>query len=144
MKIPAGTKLAAKGFYLFGLANSGLEVPAKKGDTTIYIRNTDGMSVGDTIQIGTGSVMETRRIASIKTPPVPADRGGRRGRGGFGPRGGGGPTTLWQPLPDGPVITIPTGSKSVPVTSVAGFEVGQKMAIGYGATYPTVAQAIEK
>ncbi len=144
MKIPAGTKIAAKGFYLFGLANSGLEVPAKKGDTTIYVRNTDGMSVGDTIQIGTGSAMETRRIASIKTPPVPADTGGRRGRGGFGPRGGGGPTTLWQPLPDGPVITIPTGSKSVPVTSVAGFEVGQKMAIGYGATYPTVAQAIEK
>ena len=102
------------------------------------------MSVGDTIQIGTGSAMETRKIASIKTPPVPADTGGRRGRGGFGPRGGDGPTTVWQPLPDGPVIKVPAGSTSVPVTSVAGFEVGQKMAIGYGATYPTVSQVIEK
>ena len=42
------------------------------------------------------------------------------------------------------MITIPAGSTNVPVTSVAGFEVGQKMAIGYGATYPAVAQAVEK
>src|SRR6185436_886295 len=41
-------------------------------------------------------------------------------------------TTLWQPLPDGPVITIPAGSTNVPVTSTSGFTVGQKMAIGYG------------
>jgi len=41
-------------------------------------------------------------------------------------------TPLWQPLPDGPVITIPAGSTNVPVTSTAGFKVGQKMAIGYG------------
>ncbi len=53
-------------------------------------------------------------------------------------------TTLWQPLPDGPVITIPVGSTNIPVASVAGFKVGQKMAIGYGATYPAVAQSIEK
>ena len=31
VKIPAGTKLAAKGFYLLGLANSGLAVPAQQG-----------------------------------------------------------------------------------------------------------------
>src|SRR6266568_4389133 len=41
-------------------------------------------------------------------------------------------TPLWQPLPDGPVITIPTGSTNVPVTSTSGFAVGQKMAVGYG------------
>jgi hypothetical protein len=41
-------------------------------------------------------------------------------------------TPLWQPLPDGPVITIPAGSTNVPVTSAAGFTVGQKMAIGFG------------
>src|SRR6185503_15262497 len=29
VKIPAATKLASKGFYLLGLANSGLVVPAK-------------------------------------------------------------------------------------------------------------------
>ena len=57
MKIPAGTKLAAKGFYLFGLANSGLSVPAKKGESTIYVRSTTGMTVGDEIEIDNGSTM---------------------------------------------------------------------------------------
>ncbi len=143
VKIPAGTKLAAKGFYLLGLSNSGLAVPAKKDDATIYVRSTDGMNVGDTIEIGAGSARETRQITSIQTPPVAASAGGPGGFGG--PRGGPrGQTTVWQPLPDGPVITIPAGSTNIPVTSVSGFEVGQKMAIGYGATYPAVAQAAEK
>jgi len=142
MKIPAGTTLDAKGFYLFGLANSGLEVPAKEGDTTIYVRSVDGMSVGDTIEIGTGSTKETRKIASIQSPSADEQGGGRGGFRRF--RGFGGPTTVWQPIPDGPVITIPAGSTNIPVTSTRGFEVGQKMAIGYGATYPTVAQALER
>jgi hypothetical protein len=142
VKIPTGTKLAAKGFYLLGLANSALAVAAKKGETTLYVRSVDGMSVGDTIQIDTGSAVETRKIASIGTPSesaaaAPPFGGGRRG-------GARGLTTVWQPLPDGPVMTIPAGSTNVPVTSVNGFEVGQKMAIGYGATYPTVAKAVEK
>jgi hypothetical protein len=46
-------------------------------------------------------------------------------------------TPLWQPLPDGPVITIPAGSTNVPVTSTSGFTAGQKMAIGYGGTLDT-------
>jgi hypothetical protein len=142
VKIPSGTKLSSHGFYLLGLSNSGLAVPAKKGESTIFVRNTTGMSVGDMIEIGSGSTMEKRRIASISTPPQPETPaspagGGRRG-------GTSGLTTLWQPLPDGPVITIPVGSTNIPVTSVAGFRVGQKMAIGYGATYPAVAQAREK
>ena len=33
VKIPAGTKLAAGGFYLLGLSNSGLAVPARAGDS---------------------------------------------------------------------------------------------------------------
>jgi hypothetical protein len=53
-------------------------------------------------------------------------------------------TTLWQPLPEGPVITFPAGSTNVPVTSVAGFAVGQKIALGYGATYPAVAKTQER
>jgi hypothetical protein len=125
VKIPAGTKLAARGFYLLGLANSGLAVPAHKGDTVIHVRSTTGMNVGDTIEIDTGSSVEIRKIASIGTAA-------------------GNSTTLWQPLPEGPVITIPVGSTNVPVTSVGGFEVGQKIGIGYGATYPTVAKAVEK
>ena len=146
VKIPTGTKLAAHGFYLLGLANSGLTVPAKKGDTTIYVRSTTGMSVGDMIEIDTGSVVEICKIASTRTPTEPAPSAPPFGGGFFGGRRGGtrGLTTVWQPLPDGPVITIPAGSTNVSVTSVNGFEVGQKMAIGYGATYPTVAQAIEK
>ncbi|RPH97841.1 MAG: hypothetical protein EHM72_13265 [Calditrichaeota bacterium] len=100
------------------------------------------MSVGDVVEIDAGAAMETRKIASIQTPPVAANAGDR---GGFGRRGETrGQTTVWQPLPDGPVITIPAGSTNLPVTSVTGFESGQKMAIGYGAAFPTVAQAIEK
>jgi hypothetical protein len=134
VKIPAGTKLASKGFYLLGLSNSGLAVPAKKGDSTIYARSTAGMNVGDTIEIDTGSAVETRKIAGIGTAA-------------------GNSTTVWQPLPDGPVITIPAGSTNVPFTGAGGgfgggggfaVEVGQKIGIGYGATYPTVAKAVEQ
>jgi len=141
VKIPAGTKLAAHGFYLLGLSNSGLAVPAKKGESVVYVRSTSGMSVGDVIEIGTGSAMESRKIASISTPPSPETPVTPFG---FGRRGPLGSTTVWQPLPDGPVIDIPAGSANIPVTSVAGFEVGQKMAIGYGASYPAVNQSIEK
>ncbi len=140
IEIPADTKIAAGGFYLLGLSNSGLAVQAKKGESTIYVRSATGMSVGDAIEIGTGSTKETHKITGINTqsvPEQPASPFGRRG----GPSG---QTTVWQPLPDGPIMTIPKGSTNIPVTSVAGFEVGQKMAIGYGATYPTVSQAIEK
>ena len=124
VKLPAGTKLAAGSFYLLGLSNSGLAVPARAGDTTINVRNTTGMSVGDTISIDTGSIADTRKIASIGTAASNQ-------------------TTLWQPLPDGQVITIPVGSTNVPVTSTSGFVVGEKIALGYGATYPAVAKAGE-
>ena len=83
------------------------------------------MNVGDTLNIDAGANVETRKIVSIGTAA-------------------GDPTTLWQPVPEGPVITIPAGSTNVPVTSISGFEVGGKIAIGYGATYPTVAKAIER
>ena len=125
VKIPAGTKLATGGFYLLGLSDAGLAAPARKGDTTISVRSTTGMTVGDTISIDTGSGVEARRIVSIGTAA-------------------GNNTTLWQPLPDGPVITIPAGSTNLPVTSVAGVVVGEKIALGYGATYPAVAKAIER
>ena len=121
VRIPAGTRLAARGFYLLGLSNSGLTAPAHKGDATIYVRSTTGMSVGDTVSIDG----ETRRITSIGTAAE-------------------GSTTVWQPLPDGPVVTIPAGSANVPVTSVAGFAVGDKIALGYGATYPAVAKDREQ
>src|SRR5204862_5955169 len=108
-----------------GLANSGLAITAKKGDTTIHVRNTIGMAVGDTVEIDNGTSVETRKIASIGTAA-------------------GVSTTLWQPLPEGPVITIPVGSTNVPATSVSGFEAGQKIAIGYGGAFPAVARTMEK
>ena len=123
--IPTGTKLAAHGFYLLGLSNSGLAVPPRVSDTTIFVRSTAGMAVGDTISIDSGSNAETRKIAKLGTEASNQ-------------------TTLWQPLPDGPVITVPVGSTNVPVMSVAGFAVGEKIALGYGAIYPAVARDIER
>jgi non-reducing end alpha-L-arabinofuranosidase len=142
IKIPAGTKLAAKGFYLFGLANSGLTVAAKKGESTLFLRSTSGMSVGDVVEIDNGSSLESHKIASIGTVAVPQPDASQQFGGGR-PAEPGIPTTVWQPLPDGPIITIPKGSTNVPVTNINGFKVGQKMAIGYGATYPAVSKSIE-
>src|SRR6185437_408802 len=67
VKIPAGTRLASHGFYLLGLANSGLVVPARRGDTTIHVRSTTGMNPGDTVTIGTGSNAETGQISQVGT-----------------------------------------------------------------------------
>ncbi|MEJ2502172.1 MAG: arabinofuranosidase catalytic domain-containing protein, partial [Gemmatimonadota bacterium] len=134
IEIPDGTTLAAGGFYLLGLATSGLAVPALAGDATIHVRSVEGLSAGDVIEIGTGAGVETRRITRVGTAaglvPAPSQSPFRRR---VAP---GSPTTLWQPIPEGPVITVPEGATNVPVTSVDGFEAGQKMALGHGATYP--------
>jgi len=124
VKIPAATKIAPHGFYLLGLSDSGLAVAAHKGDASISVRSVTGMKEGDTISIDTGSASETRKIASLGSPV-------------------GVNTTVWQPLPDGPVIDIPVGSSNVPVTSVNQFTVGEKIALGYGATHPAVSRSIE-
>lgn len=121
VKIPAGAKLAPGGFYLLGMSGSGLAVPARKGDTTVYVRSTTGMSAGDSITLDG----EMRKIVTVGTAAGTA-------------------TTVWQPLPDGPVIKVPVGSASVPVTSTTGFAPGEKIAIGYGATFPTVGRGVEK
>ena len=146
IRIPSGTKLAPKGFYLLGISNSGLSVEAAKGDDVIYVRSVAGIENGHEITIGTGDNAEKRTVKSVIQPQVQAQQQpqgpGSFGRGGMGFNGN--PTTLWQPLPEGPVITIPAGSNNIPVTSTAGFQVGQKMAIGYGATYPTVSNSLEK
>src|ERR1017187_7260013 len=133
VKVPAGTSLGARRFYLLGLSTSGLAVPASADDSTIYVRSTAGMNVGDTITIGSSAGAETRKIAGVGTAASA-------------------PTTLWQPLPDGPVITIPAGSTNVPFTAPGGgrgsvptiFVAGEKVALGYGATYPAASRSIEK
>jgi hypothetical protein len=125
VKIPAGKRLAPGGFYLLGLSDSGLAVPARSGETTLFVRGVMGMKVGDSVSIDTGSSAEMRKIAKVGTAASAS-------------------TTLWQPLPEGPVITIPVGSTNVPVTSTAGFEVGEKIALGYGAAFPSVGLGTEK
>ena len=144
INIPKGTKLAPKSFYLMGISNSGLSVDAKKGDNVIYVRSVTGIEAGHNITIGTGRDAEQRTVKSVIQPQAQAapQQQGMFGRGGMGFNGN--PTTLWQPLPEGPVITIPAGSNNIPVTSTAGFQVGQKMAIGYGSTYPAVSNSLEK
>ena len=142
IRIPKGTKIPAGGFYLLGISNSGLTVPAAKGDKVIYVRDVTGISVGDVIEVGTGRNAEKVRVAAVNQPapqPVPSDPRAAMRRVAPGT-----PTTLWQPLPEGPVITIPAGSNNIPVTSTADFTVGGKMAIGYGATYPVTSGQIEK
>jgi hypothetical protein len=145
INIPKGTKLAPKSFYLMGISNSGLSVDAAKGDNIIYVRSVTGIEAGHEITIGTGNEAEKRIVKNVIQPQAQAQQqpqGGMFGRGGMGFNGN--PTTLWQPLPEGPVITIPAGSTNIPVTSTAGFQVGQKMAIGYGSTYPAVSNSLEK
>jgi hypothetical protein len=124
VKIPAGTRLAPKGFYVLGLSNSGLVLPAGPGDATIHVRNVDGIKPGDTIVIGSGPDRETRKAVRVGTAAGQA-------------------TPLWQPLPDGPIITIPAGSTSVPVTTTEGFAVGDTLALGYGTAYPVDGRATE-
>ena len=125
LTIPDETELASGAFYLLGLSNSGLAVSAAAGDSNLYVTSTAGMSVGDNITIGAGSAADAATIASIGTA-VSTN------------------TTLWQPLPDGPVIVVPASSTNVPVTSTSGFVVGQRIALGHGATYPVVANTVEQ
>ncbi|MDE1918069.1 MAG: lamin tail domain-containing protein [Sphingomonadales bacterium] len=123
--VPPATHLAAKGFYLLGLANSGLAVPAPSGATSLALRDVSGIRAGDTVEIGTGASREMRKVTATGTAA-------------------GAPATLWQPLPDGPVITIPAGSTNIPVESTAGFAVGQRIALGYGTTYPVIGRDTER
>jgi hypothetical protein len=124
VKIPAGTRLAPHGFYVLGLSNSGLVLPARPGDATIHVRNIDGIKPGDTIVVGSGADRETRKVVRVGTASGQA-------------------TPLWQPLPDGPIITVPAGSTSVPVTTTEGFAVGDTLALGYGTAYPVDGRATE-
>jgi hypothetical protein len=108
IKVPPGTVLGAHRFWVLGLANSGLAAPTSAGDSTINVRSTAGMSVGDTIDVDG----ESRKIATLGTAATAN-------------------TTLWQPHPE-VIKTVPAGSTNVPVASTNGFTVGQKLGLGYG------------
>ncbi len=125
VRIPAETRIAAHGFYLLGLSDSGLAAQARAGSKRIFVRDTTGMKAGDTVQIGTDAQAEMRKIASVGTAASAR-------------------TTVWQSLPDAAVITIPAGATNVPVQSVAGFQTGEKIALGYGAGHPSVPVKLER
>ena len=110
--IPNNTKLAAKGFYLLGLAGSGLAGPANAGDTTINVTSTAGFEAGQKIDIDG----ETRTITNVGTAASAM-------------------TTLFIPVSTGPFLTLPAGTTNLPVTNAAGFEAGQKIGIDIGGNY---------
>ena len=139
IRIPSGTKLAPKAYYLLGLAGSGLAVDAAKGDEVIYVRSVEGIRPGDEILVGG----EKHRVKAVTAPAV-AETNPAVPPFGRGMQPAGTPTTVWQPLPGGHGIEIPVGSTNIPVTSVAHFAVGQKMAIGYGTDRPAVSNSLEK
>lgn len=110
--IPSDTKLAPRGFYLLGLAGSGLAASVKEGETTIQVLSVDGFQEGQQINIGG----EIRKIKSIGTPASVM-------------------TTVFVPVSTGPWLTIPAGSTNLPVTNASGFVVGQKIGIDMGGKY---------
>ena len=123
--VPAGTRLAAHGFYVLGLSNSGLATPVVAGDKVIHVRSIEGIKAGDSIRIGEGASAETRKVVQVGSAA-------------------GVVTPLWQPLPEGPVITIAPGATNVPVTSTEDLVVGEKIALGHGMEYPVVGRGREK
>jgi len=110
--IPAGTKFAAHGFYLLGLAGSGLAAPARSGEKIINVRSIIGFEAGQKIDING----ETYTIASVGTA---ASR----------------MATVFVPVSTGPWLTISAGSTNLPVSNAAGFEVDQKIGIDLGGNY---------
>jgi hypothetical protein len=110
--IPPGTKLAARGFYVLGLSGSGLAASARKGDAVIHVRGAEGFAVGQEIQLDG----EMRRIATVGRAATAM-------------------TTLFIPVSTGPWLTFPAGTGTLPVTSAAGFEVGQKIGLDIGGNF---------
>ena len=107
--IPAGTTLPSGAYYVLGSADSGLAAPANPGARVVLVRSTRGFAVGQRIDVDG----ETRQIVRVGKPAAPM-------------------TSVFVPVSTGPWLTIPAGSTKLPVTSAAGFEVGQKIGIDVG------------
>jgi hypothetical protein len=110
--IPAGTVLPSHGFYLLGLANSGLAAPVGAGEERITLRSVNGLAPGQRIDIAG----ESHTIKSVGTAAAPA-------------------TMMFVPVSTGPWLTLPPGANSIPVENVAGFAVGEAIGIGSGDHY---------
>lgn len=110
--IPAGTKLAPGGFYLLGLAGSGLVAPAAPGATAIHVRSAAGFAAGQKIEVEG----ETHTIVSAGSAASA-------------------PTTVFIPVSTGPRIAIPAGATNLPVANAAGFTAGEKLGIDLGGNF---------
>ena len=110
--IPAGTKINAHGFYLLGLAPSGLLANANAGDKTINVYSTTGLEAGKQVNING----ETNTIASVGTAPSPA-------------------TYIYIPVSTSTRLNFPIGTTNLPVTNANGFTVGQKIGIDVSGNY---------
>lgn len=110
--IPANTKIAPNGFYLLGLAASGLVAPANAGDNVINVRSTTGFEAGQAITMNG----EQHKIANVGTAASLM-------------------TTVFIPVSTGPWLNFPAGTTNLPVTNATGFVVGQKIGIDMGGKY---------
>jgi hypothetical protein len=110
--IPAGTKLAGKSFYLLGMGSTGLVAPAALGANVIHVENATNFAAGQLVNVDG----ESKTIASVGTAASPM-------------------TTVYMPVSTSTKLTIPAGATNVPVTSAAGFTVGQKTGIDFGGNY---------
>ena len=110
---PSGFTFKAGRFMLLEQAVSAVTAPAFEGDTEVCLL-TDLLG-RNYVRIGESAyeIVERGRPA-----------------GDF--------TTVFTPVSTGPWMTVPVGSTSIPVTSVAGFEAGDKMGIGLGGDYEVV------
>lgn len=110
--IASGTTIAPKGFYLLGLAGSGLASPSMKGENNILVLSTENLRAGQ--QLGIGG--ETRTITKVGTAASPM-------------------TIVFVPVSTGPWYYVPAGSTNIPVVSAVGFKVGEKIGIDLGGNY---------
>lgn len=108
-----GTVIAPKGFLLLSQAESALSVPAKSGDNEIFL--TKPVSTGESYTIGNDSykIVKAGKAASA-------------------------PTSIFIPVSTGPWLEIPAGSTNIPLTSVAGIAVGDKLGIDMGGNFEAV------
>ncbi len=121
--IPAGTSLAAHKTYLLGLSASEPRDPAKAGASTISLRSTTGLSVGDKIQIGTGPNAETRTITAITSTGATGPRApGKIGSGALNLSGDGEyvqlPNAIDRGLHDYSISTWVNPSANMPWTRI--------------------------
>ncbi|NMC40009.1 MAG: alpha-N-arabinofuranosidase, partial [Bacteroidales bacterium] len=82
--IPEGTKISSKGFYLLGLAGSGLATRVNRGTTLINVINTGGLKTGQQIDIG-GEIRTIKKTGTAASPM----------------------TAIFVPVSTGPWLTFP-------------------------------------